>query len=385
MTSGTDREKLRDTHRDTHRDRDEDTQTQTGANPNPASPLTRTAQATRSAQSAKSSSSRPDAHPNAPAGPTAFPAPQHIGFFLLPDFALMSYASAIEPLRAANLLAGRPVYKILNYSATGGNVLSSTGTMVPTTPLAQAPTSLHSLFVCAGGHPSQWQAPGMLPGLRKLARWGVRMGGISSGAYVLAAAGLLGQRQFTIHWEHAPALIEAFPDLEPKRARFVIDGDRITCGGGVAPLDMMHAMIAQHLGSDFATRVSDWFLHTQVGTSTGSQRASLAERYNVHHPGLLRVLEKMETTIEDPKSREEMARFARLSTRQLDRLFDQHLGKSFLETYRQVRLDHANRLLTQSALTISEIAFATGFSNSSHFSRSYKATYGVTPSMARGD
>jgi transcriptional regulator GlxA family with amidase domain len=318
-----------------------------------------------------------------PGGAAAVPAPQNIGFFLLPDFALMSYASAVEPLRAANLLAGRQVYKVLNYSAGGRNVTSSSGTMVPTTPLDQAPTSLHTLFVCAGGHPSQWQAPGVLPNLRKLARWGVRMGGISSGAYVLAAAGLLGQRQFTIHWEHAPALIEAFPDLEPQRARFVMDGDRITCGGGVAPLDMMHALIAETLGADFATRVSDWYLHTQVGQSGASQRASLAERYNAHHPGLLRVLEKMETTIEDPKTREEMARFARLSTRQLDRLFDKHLGKSFLETYRQVRLEHAKRLLTQSALTISEIAFATGFSNSSHFSRSYKTAYGITPSQAR--
>ncbi|WP_417805655.1 GlxA family transcriptional regulator [Thalassospira lucentensis] len=311
------------------------------------------------------------------------PAPQHIGFMLLPDFALMSYASAIEPLRAANLLAGRPIYRLLNYSAAGGNITSSSGTMVPTTPIANAPTSLHTLFVCAGGHPTQWQAPGVLPALRKLSRWGVRMGGISSGSYVLAAAGLLGQRQFTIHWEHAPALIEAFPDLEPQRARFVIDGDRITCGGGVAPLDMMHAMIADHMGADFATRVSDWYLHTNVGTSGGSQRASLAERYNVHHPALLRVLEKMEATIEDPKSRDEMASFVRLSTRQLDRLFTQHLGASFLEVYHQVRLDHARRLLKQSALTISEIAFATGFANSSHFSRAFKATYGIAPRDAR--
>ncbi|MEQ8392028.1 MAG: GlxA family transcriptional regulator [Thalassospira sp.] len=328
-------------------------------------------------------SSNARAAQTAQTGTSALPAPQTIGFVLLPDFALMSYASAIEPLRAANLLAGQPIYKILNYSASGGTVHSSSGTMVPTTPIAMAPTNLHTLFVCAGGNPAQWQAQEMFPALRKLARWGVRLGGISSGAYILAAAGLLAQRQFTIHWEHAPALIEAFPDLEPKRARFVMDGDRITCGGGVAPLDMMHAMIADHLGLDFATRVSDWYLHTHVGVSSGSQRASLAERYNVHHAGLLRVLEKMETTIEDPKSRDEMARFARLSSRQLDRLFVAHLGKSFLETYRQVRLDHAKKLLTQSALSISEIAFATGFSNSSHFSRSFKETYGVTPGKAR--
>ena len=106
--------------------------------------------------------------------------------------------------------------------------------------------------------------------LRRLAGEGVRVGGISGGPYVLAEAGLLKGRRFTIHWEHAPALAEAFPDLRPEQARFVIDGARITCGGGVAPLDLMHALIAERMGADFARRVSDWFLHTQVAPGAGS-------------------------------------------------------------------------------------------------------------------
>ncbi|MCC9626064.1 GlxA family transcriptional regulator [Thalassospira sp. MA62] len=309
--------------------------------------------------------------------------PQKIGFVMLPDFAILSYASACEPLRAANLLAGQPVFEIRNFSARGGHCASSSGAIVPTEPLSDAGTDLHTLFICAGGDPSHWKATDIFPILRKLARRGVRMGGISGGAYVLAQAGLMDQRHFTIHWEYAPTLLEAFPGLEPERARFVMDRDRITCGGGISPLDMMHALITDHMGMAFATRVSDWFLHTQVGASTDAQRASLAERYNVYHPGLLRVLEKMEATIEDPRPRSEMAAFARLSTRQLDRLFDRYLGMSFLETYRRVRLTHARRLLTQSTLSISEIAFATGFANSSHFSRSFKATYGVTPRTIR--
>ncbi|MGO8020027.1 GlxA family transcriptional regulator, partial [Rhizobium leguminosarum] len=75
-------------------------------------------------------------------------------------------------------------------------------------------------------------------------REGVRIGGISGGPYLMAAAGLLGGRDFTIHWEHAAALLEAFPALTPRQARLMIDGNRITCGGGIAPLDMMHVLIA---------------------------------------------------------------------------------------------------------------------------------------------
>lgn len=87
-----------------------------------------------------------------------------------------------------------------------------------------------------GGGPQDWTvAENSYGTLRRLARQGVRIGGISSGAYVLAAAGLLENRDFTIHWEHAPVLKEAFGHLTPRQARFVFDGDRITCAGGVAP------------------------------------------------------------------------------------------------------------------------------------------------------
>ncbi|MFT4181086.1 MAG: GlxA family transcriptional regulator, partial [Rhizobium sp.] len=237
--------------------------------------------------------------------------------------------------------------------------------------------------VCAGGSPRDWYYPAVHACLRQLAREGVRIGGISGGPYLLANAGLLAERDFTIHWEHAPALLEAFPALSPRQARFVVDGNRITCGGGIAPLDMMHVLISERMGPDFARRVSDWYLHTEVGEPTAPQRGSLAERYGVHHPGLLSVLEKMEETIEMPLSRAAMARIAGVTPRHLDRLFAFHLGSTFLAQYRRIRLQHARRLLEQSPLSISEIAVATGFSSGAHFSRVYRDVYGVAPRNIR--
>ncbi|MDX3924265.1 MAG: GlxA family transcriptional regulator [Shinella sp.] len=308
---------------------------------------------------------------------------QPVGFVLMPGFALMSYASATEPLRAANLLAGTDLYEIVAFSLDGSAVASSSGALVPCRPLADYGGRLHTLFVCAGGNPGDWHSPELHALLRQLSRQGVRIGGISGGPYMLAAAGLLHERDFTIHWEHAPALKEAFPHLNPRQARFVIDGNRITCGGGVAPLDMMHALIAERMGSVFARRVSDWYLHTAVAEPAAPQRASAAERFGVFHPVLLNILEKMETTIEQPLSRGSMATFAGISQRHLDRLFTKHLKTGFLETYRQTRLRHAHRLLLQSPLSISEIAFATGFSSAAHFSRAYRALYGSTPGQSR--
>ena len=305
------------------------------------------------------------------------PTTQHFGFLLLPNFALMSFAAATEPLRAANLLSGAELYRITAFSIDGAPVPSSSGVPVPCAPLSGE--GLHTLFVCAGGGPADWGDPALLLPLRQLARAGVRLGGISGGPFLLAAAGLLAGRDFTIHWEHAAALIEAFPDLSPRPARFVLDGDRITCGGGVAPLDMMHALIAGRLGADFARRVSDWYLHIAVAEPSAPQRASAAERHGTHRPALLAALEKMEAAIEAPLPRAAVARAAGVSPRQLDRLFASDLGESFGAAYRRLRLAHATRLLRQSPLSLAQIAYATGFSSPSHFSRAFRAAYGRPP------
>ena len=306
------------------------------------------------------------------------------GFLLTPNFALMSYASAAEPLRAANLIAQSPLYAIRPLSIDGRPVRSSAGFAVPCGDLSKDGTTCHTVFVVAGGDPPDWQkAKAAFPMLRRLARQGVRIGGISSGSYLLAEAGLLEGRDFTIHWEHAPALSEAFPLLNPRQARYVLDGDRITCGGGVAPLDMMHALLAERMGQAFSRRVSDWFLHTAVAEPTASQRGSAAERFGTHHPALLAALEKMETTIENPLSRQAIARLVGVSPRHLDRLFAARLDTGFLETYRHMRLDHAQRLLEQSPMSVSEIAFATGFSSASHFSRAFQRRFGISPKGAR--
>jgi transcriptional regulator GlxA family with amidase domain len=177
--------------------------------------------------------------------------------------------------------------------------------------------------------------------------------------------------------------MEAFPALAPEPARFIIDRDRLTCGGGVTALDMMHALIAERFGDAFARAVSDWFLHTHVGRPSEPQRASLAERYGVHHAALIAALEKMENTIATPLGRAAIAASAGVTPRHLDRLFAIHLGTTFSAHYRRLRLDHARNLLRQSALSATEIAVACGFSGGAHFARRYRDEFGVTPKADR--
>jgi transcriptional regulator GlxA family with amidase domain len=310
--------------------------------------------------------------------------PYRVGFILVPGYALMSFASAVEPLRAANLLAGRALFDIRFFSSDGKPVIASAGATMETEPLPRKPEGLDVLFVVAGGDPAGRKPDAALFScLRRMARSGMTIGGISGGPYLLAAAGLLADRRFTVHWEHASALMERWPDLHPERVRFVIDRDRITCGGGVAPLDLMHALIESREGPDFARAVSDWFLHTHVDTPASPQRSSIAERYRVHHKVLAAMLEKMESHVETPLSRREMAGFAGISERHLDRLFQTVMASGFQREYIKIRLERARTLLKQSPMKVSEIALACGFAGSSQLARAYRAQFGENPGAIR--
>jgi transcriptional regulator GlxA family with amidase domain len=309
--------------------------------------------------------------------------PQVVGVLLLPDFSLLSYACAIEPLRAANRLSGRTLYAWRHISVDGAPVAASNGVEIrPDHGLDDAPP-LHLLLVCAGGNPALFRDKRVLSRLRGLARRGVRLGGVSGGPYPLARAGLLDGRRATIHWEHFPAFVEDFPDVHATRSLFVIDGDRLTCSGGAAALDMMHALIEQEHGHELAAAVSDWFLQTQVRSGSGPQRMTLRERFDVSNPRLLRALEYMEAHLQEPASRTRLARQAGVSVRQLERLFADQLGSTIRAHYLRTRLDRARILLRQTTLPVIAVAAETGFATPSHFSRAYRSAFGRSPRQER--
>lgn len=310
-------------------------------------------------------------------------APTHVGFLLIPDFALLPYASAIEPLRAANRLSGRALYRWSHISLDGAAAPASNGVAIAADASVGADLRLDYLFVCAGGNPSLFRHQPTFAWLRQLARRGLRIGGVSGGAYVLARANVLKGYRFTLHWEHAPAFLEDYPDLDLRRSLYEIDRDRLTCSGGTAPLDMMHAVIAAEHGGELAFAVSEWFLQTQIREGAVPQRMPLRERLGVAHAPLLRVLGRMEQTVETPAPREELARLANVSLRQLERLFRRHLGVSLGEHYLALRLERARALLRQTSLSVLEIALACGFVSASHFSRIYRERHGHSPRAER--
>jgi transcriptional regulator GlxA family with amidase domain len=242
---------------------------------------------------------------------------------------------------------------------------------------------LDTIVVCAGGNPQTFNHPPTLAFLRKVARHSVRLGGVSAGPYLLAKAGLLDGYRCTVHWEHIPAFAETFPFLHLSHSLFEIDRDRFTCAGGIAALDMMHALIRIDHGPSVAAAVSDWFLQTEVRRGEVAQRLSPTERFGVHHPKLVATLSRMEQNIEAPLAPRRLAGLADISVRQLERLFSQHLHTTIKQRYLQLRLERAKLLLSQTTMAVSEIALATGFSTPMHFSRTYRQQFGLTPRQER--
>lgn len=309
--------------------------------------------------------------------------PLRIGILPIEGFALMSYAATTEPWRAANLLAGRPLYEVINIATSAMPVASSGAAEIQPQAVPRDDLRLDYLFVVAGGDPARYPGRTISTWLTRQARAGVIMGGVSGGPIILARAGLMTGRRMTVHWEYASALAEISPHLMIERTLYVIDRDRMTCAGGTAPMDLMHALIARHHGTDFARHVSDWFMHTEIRPPTGPQRSGLVERVGTHAPAILDAVEAMEGNIADPLRLEQLAKLARLSTRQLNRLFQNKLGQTTMGYYRELRLERAQNLLRNSALSLTEVALATGFASSSHFSRAYTAEFGEAPSRYR--
>lgn len=307
-------------------------------------------------------------------------APRHLGLLLIDGFALMSYASVVEPFRAANILAGRTLYRWSHISVDGGPGHASNGAMILADQAVGAALECDTLFVFAAGDPTRFADARSFAWLRAMAARGTTVAGISAGPYVLARAGLLDGYRATIHWEHRTALLEEFPLMALEAGLYVIDRRRVTCAGGMAGMDLAIDLIEREQGHALAAQVSDWFIRSETRAADRPQRLSLRDRHGVTNDRVLKVLAHMEAQVEEPAAHEALARVAGVSARQLERLFRDHLNETVGATYLRIRLAQAEQLLRATTLSVLEVAVACGFRSASHFSRRFAAAYGRPPS-----
>lgn len=308
---------------------------------------------------------------------------RRVGFFLAPTFSMLAFVSSVEAMRAANRLRERALYGWEVITADGAPVEASNGMAQPADRSVRDAGAYDIVIVIGPFDPAPYEISGVFAWLRRLDRHGAKLGGVCTGAYVLASAGLMRQHRCTMHWEILPAFMENFPEIDVSSDLYQLEGKRFSAAGGTAALDMMLALIAEEHGWDLAAEISDSFVLERVRGSTEPQRMALANRLGSIHPKLAACVGLMEANVETPVRPPELALGVGLSKRQLERLFRRHLGTTLGHYYMSIRLKSARRMVEQTNLRIAEIAFACGFSSPTYFSQLYRAAYGYSPRQDR--
>ncbi|MEM7407257.1 MAG: GlxA family transcriptional regulator [Pseudomonadota bacterium] len=307
------------------------------------------------------------------------PEPYRFGFLLVPGYSMIAFSSALEPLRMANRLLGREVYTWQLLSETGAAVQASNGLSISPELGAEDARGMHSVAVAGGVDVQRTATRGVVGWLQRVAQRKVSVGGLCTGTYLLARAGLLDGYRCTIHWENLASLREEFPELIVTTEVMELDRDRFTCSGGSAPLDMMLNIISAHHGQELANAISEVFICERIRGRHDRQRIPLRMRLGTSQPKLMEAVTLMEANIEEPMSLNELAHHAGLSRRQLERLFQKHLGCVPTRYYLELRLTRARQLLLQTSMSIVDVAFACGFISAPHFSKCYRDFFGLPP------
>jgi transcriptional regulator GlxA family with amidase domain len=235
------------------------------------------------------------------------------------------------------------------------------------------------VLVVSGVEPEGKASVALGDWLRGLWRRGRMVGGLCTGAYALAQAGILKGRRFTMHWDNTTAFSENFPDLEPSRQVFSIDDRVMTCAGGVAAADLMLKLISDRFGAELGQEVMNMCLLTQRRDEADSQTASLATRLGTRHDKLLQAAAYLEARIEEELDLDGCAAHLNLSRRQIERLFNRYLGLTPVRYMNDLRLARGRALLAETDMKVTDVAVACGYASTSHFSKSFRKKYGVSP------
>ena len=302
-----------------------------------------------------------------------------MAFVLLPKFTMLAFSSAIEPLRMANQLTQQVLFRWTVLSDDGGPVACSNGVPVMVDGPWNAAKPEGIVLVVSGVEPEGKASVALGDWLRGLWRRGRMVGGLCTGAYALAQAGILKGRRFTMHWDNTTAFSENFPDLEPSRQVFSIDDRVMTCAGGVAAADLMLKLISDRFGAELGQEVMNMCLLTQRRDEADSQTASLATRLGTRHDKLLQAAAYLEARIEEELDLDGCAAHLNLSRRQIERLFNRYLGLTPVRYMNDLRLARGRALLAETDMKVTDVAVACGYASTSHFSKSFRKKYGVSP------
>ena len=305
----------------------------------------------------------------------------HVRVIVTPNFNMAATMGFLDPFRAANYLDGANHFTWDIVSEAGSHCVASNGVSLTTQSLQDlSAMRADVLVVSSSWTPEAHSSKKLKVALQRAARQNVTIGALDTGAFIVADAGLLNGRKATVHYEHMDAFQELYPEVHCTEALFEFDGDRISCCGGAAATDFALHIVQGIHGNALANAAARYVFHSNMREIGTPQNPQFVEPLGAKVPEQVRIaIRAMEANLETPLPMGEICKAAEISQRQLNRLFSQYLRKTPQLYYRDIRLDRARGLVTQTSLAMSEIAFACGFSSQVHFSRAYKDRFGLPP------
>ena len=306
-----------------------------------------------------------------------------ITLLVLPDSSMMSLASALDTMRAANRIAGRVLFDWQIATLNGKTARLTCDLLIEPDVALDDDSSGDVLIVIASFNQQHHAGPAHLKLIKRVARNFSAVGGIEAGSWILARAGLLQNLSATTHWEDLEEFATHFPGVDLKPDRFVIDGKVFTTGGASPTFDFMLYLIRIRYGYPLAIEVSSAFIYDGVHSATDTQPLVSLGMLENNEPRVAAAIHVMERHIDEPIAMTRIARDVGISIRMLEYLFRQTLNMSPAAYYRRLRLQTARRLVVDTRLRLQEIAIRTGFNSLSSFSRLFRNYYRQTPGDCR--
>lgn len=309
--------------------------------------------------------------------------PLEVTFLILPGASLLCVASAIDPLRAANRIAGEALYKWSIVSPDGAPCETTSGLPIAVSGKFNANARHEVLIVIAGFGTAPYTKGPFIAGLAKAARRARAVGGIEAGTWLLGHAGLIEGRAATTHFEDREDFRATFPGAEIRQDRYVIDGPVFTCGGASPAFDLMLHMIRARHGMGLALGVAAVFLYERSRAPTDTQPLVALGELARSNPRIAAAIRLMESHIDEPMAIATIAARLGVTTRTIELAFTKVIGETPGQYYLGLRLAAARKMVTDTNLAMTEIAARTGFSSAATFARAFGEKFGRAPTSLR--
>ena len=306
-----------------------------------------------------------------------------VGLYLAPQFPLYALVPLIEVFRIANQTAGKRLFNWHFITEDGGLVECGAGMTLNANASIYSNFTYDQVLIISGKDPLSFLSRHHITWIQRLHAHGVVLGGIDTGAFALAEAGLLKRRRAVCHWEAMPLFSERYPDTQLIEQRFLLDPPILTCAGGIAGLDMILDLVEREHGPILARQIANGFVHANRSDADGAQRVHPRGGEEDGGDAVRTLISVMEANIETPLPVPDLAAVVRIPRRRLERLFLKRTQSSIAQYYMRVRLEQAREMLFYGHSSIADISLMCGFGSPAVFTRTFRAHFGQSPSAFR--